>query len=1029
MNWNDLENPQVLHQNTEAPRCWYIPYHCRCNALNGAHALTQGLSEYNGYYKLLNGDWDFYYCGKESPDKIKVPSSWQMYGYDVPAYINVTYPIPLDPPYVPKKNPYGIYKRTFSLPKNWKGRNIYLNFEGVDTYFTVEINGQFVGQSQGSHLPSEFDITDFLIAGENTIAVTVFKWAWTTYLEDQDCYRLSGIFRDVYLLARPSRHIRDFFAHTTLNTINIEIETNSDTPGALSAELYTWEREKIGQTDVTVKDGKANVHFTVDNPKNWTAETPYLYTVLLAYQGEVIPVNVGLRTIEIGRLGELLINGQPVKLKGVNRHDTHPDLGHVTPLQETARELILMKQHNINCIRTSHYPNSPRFYQLCDYYGFYVLDEADLETHGTYIAPDPAFLTNDPNWTAAYMDRMTRMVERDKNHACVIIWSLGNESFMGENHRKMADWTHQRDTSRIVHYEAAGEEESCVDVFSRMYASTKFTEDYAKRTLKALRKGRYAKPFYQCEFSHAMGNGPGDLRAYWDLYYRYPNIWGGNVWEWADHAVRTCDTPEGPMTATAATLSQYGPKRNTQSASSPFFSYGGYFGEPIHDGNFCVDGLVNPDRVPSTGLLELKQVICPVQVAEKDAKVGRFTLTNRYDFTDLNQVEVRWTVSNQSGIQEEGVLPVRCKPHKSVTVTVPYTLPELSFEEYYIDFTFRTKRSTPWATAGHELGFVQLPLPVEQTVPESMPSTHMPEMQVTEQDETIEIKGEDFLYTFDKTCGQLSSIQYNGIEMLAGTPHFTLWRAPTDNDRIIRATWEKQHGLHQMKEHLQSTRILNIDKTHTEFVTSFVLSGSDGNPAVRYSVFWAFFGNGEISLSISGQVDDAIENIPRFGFELTMPAGNECIQYFGMGPENSYSDMHAASRMGVFYSTATAEFTDYITPQENGNHIRTRFLCVSDREGRGLFFKGLPDFSFSALHYTAEDLTLCRMNKDLRPRKETVVRIDYKQAGIGSGSCGPELAPCWQFKEKQFCYAFTMRPCFTESLDFVRDARVLPQIQ
>ncbi len=1042
IHWADLENPQVLQQHREPARSWYIPYHCRCNALNGAHALTQGLAEYNGYYKLLNGDWQFTYCQNraaaksileqemdtQTADKIKVPGSWQMYGYDVPMYTNYYYPIPLDPPHIPADTPVGIYHRHFTLPKIWKGREIFLNFEGVDPYFFVLVNGIFAGQSQGSHLPSEFNITEYLKEGDNSLTVIVSKWAWTTYLEDQDCYRLSGIFRDVYLLARPKAHIRDFFVHTTLATVDLDVDVTGDTKGALSAELYNWERSKIGQQDVTVKDGKAHVHFTVEQPKNWTAESPYLYTVLLAYQGEVIPVNVGLRTVTIGKLGELLINNQPVKLKGVNRHDTHPDLGHVTPLAETEQELILMKQHNVNCIRTSHYPNHPRFYQLCDYYGFYVLDETDLEAHGCLVAQDPAMLTNDPAWEGAYLDRMTRMVERDKNHACVIIWSLGNESFMGANHRKMADFAHSRD-SRPVHYEGAGEEEACTDVFSRMYATPAFSEAYAKRSLKQLKKGIQAKPFYQCEYSHAMGNGPGDLKTYWDIYYRYPNIWGGNVWEWADHAVRTCDTDQGPMTATSVNLTQYGPKRDITGASQPFFSYGGYFGEKPNDINFCVDGLVNPDRVPSSGLLELKQIICPVQIAEKDAKFGRFTLTNRYDFTDLSQVEVRWTVSNQSGVQEEGILPVRCRPHSTVIVTVPYTLPELSFEEYYIDFTFHTKVTTPWAQAGFQLGFVQLPLPVEQTVPESMPSTHMSEIRVTEEGDVLHIEGEDFHYVLDKTHGQLSSIQFNGIEMLAGTPHFTLWRAPIDNEHVIRETWEEKHYFDLAKENLQSLRILNVDKTHAELVASYTLGSHARVPVVRYSVFWAFFGNGEISVSLSGELDPAYENIPRFGLELTMPAGNEQIQYFGMGPINAYCDMHAACRMGIFRSTVTEEFTNYMKPQENGNHTNTRFLCVTDREGRGLFFKGLPDFSFSALHYTADDLTRAKLSKELTPRKETIVRIDYKQAGIGSASCGPVLAPEFQVNERQFCYAFTLRPCFTESLDLIRDARVLPQIQ
>ncbi len=1063
-----IQNPKKISEKALAPRAWYIPYTCRCGALNGAHALTDGLAEFGGMTESLKGDWDFclfntaddaarafgldFDKGAYRFDRIKVPSSWQMFGYGVPQYVNVDYPIPLDPPLVPRENPVGIYRRTFRLPKQFAGKHVYLNFEGVDTFFFVYVNGQYAGFSQGSHLPSEFDVSSLLRRSkdaDNEIIVAVCKYAWSTYLEDQDFYRVSGIFRDVYLLARPERHVRDFFVHADTESIRIEGDLNIAKPVAnpgeeekaaagnvVRAELYDQSRKLIASTQAAIdKKGRFELKFDAPEDKHlWTAETPYLYTVLLIAENEVIPVNVGLRTIALGPKGELLINGSPVKLKGVNRHDTHPDLGHVTPLKETEAELILMKRHNINCIRTSHYHNAPRFYNLCDYYGFYVVAETDLETHGTHAgametgSDTSRILTDDPDWQKAYLDRMERMVEHEKNHACIIFWSLGNEAFYGENHRAMARWTKKRDCSRLVHYEG-GADAPELDMLSRMYPSPDYVRDYCEKQLReAAENGKTVKPLYLCEYSHAMGNGPGDLRAYWDVFYKYPDAMGGCVWEWADHAVRTV---KGPMTATSAGLPQYGSDRRIPENPRTFFTYGGCFGEFPHDGNFCVDGLVNPDRVPSTGLTEYKQIICPAQISYDPETPEKVSVTNRYDFLDLEKaVRIEYRVHSQSETIAEGELKLgHCPPHKTVKCRFDADLPDITFEEIYIDLTVIAKNSTPAVPRGFTLGSCQFRLPVEQTSPETIPTGLMESMTCVTGDDgkTVTVTGRDFRYVFDLTLGQLRSAVWNGIEMLSAPTCFTAWRAPTDNDRNIRNMWQ-MHRIDHAVEECYGARIVNAAPSHVEILASYRFAAPSRMPLIKYSVFWIFFGNGEISLSVSGELAKALPSVPRFGFTLAMPAGNEKIRYFGMGPVNSYSDMHADARMDVFDSTVTGEFTHYVKPQENGNHIDTRFACVSDAEGRGLFFKGMPDFNFSALHYTPEDLTRAMLDIGLRPRRETIVHVDYKTAGIGSNSCGPELDKKYVFAEKQFNYSFTLKPVNTEYTDLLREARVLPQI-
>lgn len=1001
-----LENQNILHINTEKPRTWYIPY-------QSMDAAREGYKGESDFYKLLNGNWNFSYFknitelnqdGKAS-SILPVPSNWQMYGYDVPQYCNAAYPIPMDPPFIPNDTPIGLYEREFTLNQKMKDKEIYLNFEGVDTYFFVWVNSQFIGASQCSHMPSEFCISSKLVEGANTLSVAVFKWAWTTYLEDQDKYRISGIFRDVYMLARQPQHIQDVFIKTELDDkytnsqVTIELEMNKPFSGEIQLEVYDKNKRSVYEGKISPENFKS-YHFNMEKVDKWTAETPNIYTFILGCEGEYIPFNVGFRKIETSSEGALLINGTAVKLKGVNRHDTNPDLGGYTPIQHMEKDLNVMKTHNINTIRTSHYPNTPEFLQLCDKYGFYIIDEADLECHGMYHGgtlngkETHLMLSDNEEWSAAYVDRAERMVERDKNHACIIFWSLGNEASFGINHKKMAAYIKNRDSSRLVHYEGGGDAE-CLDVYSRMYHSVELCIEEGKK--------ESSKPFFQCEYSHAMGNGPGDLFDYWEAFYQYPRLIGGCVWEWADHAVRQ-KTEDG----------------------KDFFVYGGYFGEFPHDGNFCADGLVRPDRTPSTGLIEYKKVIQPVKVEPIDLEAGKIKLTNRFDFTNLDILECRWKIVNQGGVVEKGVIPVSVEPHLSVEVQIPYKLPEQSKEIYYLEMSFVNKQDTLWAEAGHEVAFEQFELPVKKAAQVFLNTAEMATIFVKELNNEIIIDGDEFKYIFNCFRGHFTSITKNGVEMLHQMPKFSIWRAPTDNDRGIRHEWQGQF-MHKADEKIYNCKLINATEKYAVIEAKYSISGPTFMPIVRFTVEWTIFGSGDIKCSVKANVRENLNTIPRFGLEIVLPKGNEQLKYFGMGPYDSYIDMQHLDHMGVFTSTVDEQYTPYVFPQECGNHINVKWALVHDQLGRGMLFKGSPDFNFNALHYTSNDLDQAPYTTSLKRRDETIIHIDYKQTGIGSNSCGPGLFSKYQFNEKEFSYEFILKPVFIEGLNILDEAQRIPE--
>jgi len=992
------ENLKVMHINREEPRAYYIPY-------DDAYAAKSGKRGYSPFFQILNGSWKFKYYDSvrhvkedfykndfdtDAWDDIIVPSCWQLQGYDRCHYTNAAYPFPCNPPYIPNDNPAGIYIRSFNIPELWENKEKYIVFEGVNSCFYLWINGFFAGYSQGSRMPAEFNITPYIQSGRNTVAVLVLKWCDGSYLEDQDMWRYSGIFRDVYLLARDKIHIRDVFVKQDLSddlkSAFMHCEMHTTAPCEVKAELKDRNNNTVQQASAYI-NGQGVIDMKIDHPVLWNAEVPYLYELYLYCGSEVIFIHVGFKKIEI-KEGVFLLNGKAVKLKGVNRHDSHPELGQAVPLNAMKEDLLLMKRHNINTIRASHYPNDPRFLDLCDKLGFYIIDEADLECHGINRTGNFHMLADNPEWEEAFLERAIRMVERDKNHPCIIMWSLGNESGYGRNHIAMAKWMKQRDPSRLIHYEGASAhyngnpDDSCLDVKSRMYPTYEFIEEYASNS-------ENTKPLFLCEYSHAMGTGPGDLKDYWDIIYKYPKLMGGCVWEWCDHGIKSV-TDDG----------------------KECYLYGGDFGDMPNDGNFCLDGLVYPDRSPHTGLLELKKVIAPVRVEAIDLMKGTIRVTNLYDFIDLSNVELIWkVVNNEQTVLQGEINSLWIKPHESEIFEIPYTLPELSDSQYFLNISLVQKKDTRWAEKGYEIAFEQFYLPVEVMKPK--PYRHEHNLKVVQKNDEIHIDGFDFNYVFDFCKGSFSKISKNNVDMITSVPKFNIWRAPTDNDRIIRREWYRW-GYERAVQHVYDCKVISCDVKSVKISVDFSLGGCSVLPVLHGTALWSVDGTGKIILNVKARVKKEAAFLPRFGLQIIMPKGMEEVEYFGYGPHESYIDMHNSAKIGKYLTTVDEMFEDYIMPQENGSRYKTQWAIVSNKHGMGLQFTGCPEFSFNAAHYTPEDLTFATHSHKLRKRAETIVNIDYMMSGVGSNSCGPELRHEYRLEQKEFEFALEIMPIFKE---------------
>ncbi len=984
------EDLSALHVGCEEPRAYFIPF-------DKEDAAKSGCRETSPRFSLLSGEWQFRFFarpglvpedfpqnGLEAAGTVPVPGNWQLYGLpetDRPNYTNVNYPIPYDPPYVPVDNPAGAFWREFTVEDDAQKR--YLVFEGVDSCFYLWINGAFVGYSQVSHSTSEFDVTSFVHPGVNRIAVLVLKWCDGTYLEDQDKIRLSGIFRDVYLLSRPQQHLRDYQVSTRLHGSAAEISCTVEGADAADCVFRLTAPDGSACGDGRVQGGA--VRFFLPNPVLWNAEQPQLYTLTIGYNGEWMAEKIGIREITV-RDSVVLLNGKPLKFKGVNRHDSDPYTGYAVSVEHIRRDLLLMKRHNINAVRTSHYPNDPRFPQLCDELGLYLIAEADLECHGVQPAGDFNLIANDPAFEKAVIDRQRRLVERDKNRTSVVIWSIGNESGYGPVLRRALQWLKERDPSRLTHYEGVHAGPSCddsmADVVSNMYPPLEYVREFPLEE-------KEKRPLVLCEYCHAMGNGPGDLQEYWQLMWNRPQLCGGFVWEWCDHSV-PIDAGENP----------------------PRYGYGGDWGDWPNDNNFCCDGLVWPDRRPHTGLLELKNVLCPVDVEEVDAGRGCFRLINRLQFTSPAALLGRWEVTRNGKIAAEGDFAVPdMLPGEAEEIRLPYALPEDG--RCFVRLSFAAPEDTAWWGRGDELGFRQFALPADVPVSPMRASSGCVEAEETE--ETVLLHGERFAYRFNTVTGAFDSLVYAGRELLKAPASFIVWRAPTDNDSRVKDIW-KRCGLDRVVPRVYAVDVRR-EKNGVSLAVDMALTAVMLRSPVRLSVSWHVDGNGALAMASDVRVGEWVECLPRFGLQLELDGRMDTAEFFGFGPQESYVDKRAGAAKGQYIVPVRENGQPYIRPQETGSHCGTEWGAVYDRDGAGLFVGSSRAFSFSALPYTAAELTAAGHDWELPPSEKTVLCADYKQAGIGSASCGPDLLEKYRFSDKDFHFSLCLRP-FAEKPDF-----------
>ena len=1001
------EDLDFLHENTMPPRAYYIPASHRMEDLVEHREASDRLQLLNGMWKFryFESIYDvkdaFYESGYDTSgfDEIPVPGVWQVAGYDTHQYTNIRYPFPFDPPYVPQDIPCGAYVHTFSYAKDKKAPKVYLNFEGVDSCFYVWVNGVYTGYSQVSHATSEFDVTDVIEEGENTIAVLVLKWCDGSYLEDQDKFRMSGIFRDVYLLKRPEKAVQDYRITTeiaeTCAKITLDISYYQETPVTVSVEDAAG--NVVAQTEIS-KAG--TVTLEIANPELWNTEHPYLYTLILQNADETIEDAIALRTVAIQER-VLYFNGQAIKLRGVNRHDSDPVTGFTVDVAKIKKDLTLMKEHNFNAIRSSHYPNAPYFYQMCDRYGFLVCDEADIEAHGPFMLyrkEDTDYnrfkkwnekIADDPAWEQAILDRVKRMVARDKNRFCIIFWSMGNESAYGCNFEKALAWTKKYDPSRITQYESARYRNydvtydySNLDLYSRMYPALSEIEEYLEKD--------GSKPFLLVEYCHSMGNGPGDLEDYFQIIQKDARMCGGFVWEWCDHAVA------------------HGLAKNGKTK----YYYGGDHGETIHDGNFCMDGLVYPDRTPHTGLLEYKNVYRPVRVVSYDEKTGRLVLHNYMDFDDISDyADILYEITVDGLCVQKGVLDeVSIAPHSDGVMTLKLDIPQSG--KVYLKLRYQLKKELPLLPAKHELGFDEVLLANvdgrnQTAVKWLTEAEEKNEISVSETDTEITLKASDFTYAISKRTGLFTKLQYAGRDYLNHPMELNIWRAPTDNDMYIRAKWENAHF------HEAYTRAYKVETIQNQYGVIVMSHVGVVAPTVQkildVELVWKVESSGRITASMEVSKDAEFPELPRFGVRVFFNKNLSEASYYGMGPQESYRDKHRAASHGLYRSAVKDLHEDYIMPQENGSHFDCDYVELYN--GRyGIAAVSETPFSFQASNYTQEMLAQAKHNYELEESDSTVLCIDYALNGIGSNSCGPEVLAAYRFDEKEFQFGFTLVP-------------------
>ena len=1004
------EDLKIMHENTMPSRAYYMP---------ASHDMGPLVEDRFSSDRVIcmNGTWEFQYfnsiydlqekfyeqgydCSRFT--QVEVPGVWQNYGYDSHQYTNVRYPIPLDPPYVPQENPCGAYVRKFYYEIPEEAPRAYLNFEGVDSCFYVWVNGKYVGYSQVSHATSEFDVTEVLKNGENTLAVLVLKWCDGTYLEDQDKFRMSGIFRDVYFVNRPENVVYDYFTTTEIQEEQAVITVQASYQGKAvptKLTLYDAEHKEIASQVFQENIGTVYTHkavILVKEPNLWNPEQPYLYTLVLETEGEVITDRIGLREICV-KDAVLYVNGTAIKFKGVNRHDSDPVTGFVIGLEQMKKDLQMMKESNFNAVRSSHYPNVPYFYQLCDEYGLFVIAEADNESHGTqsqYLKDSNwenvsrkwnERISDNPEFIPATLDRTQLCVHREKNRPCIIIWSMGNECGYGCTFEEALKWTKGFDSTRLTCYESSfyrsdrrKYDYSNIDIFSRMYPSLEEIQEYMDK--------KPDKPLLLIEYCHAMGNGPGDLEDYFQIIYEYDVLCGGFVWEWCDHAIYQGQAANGKEK----------------------YLYGGDFGEEVHDGNFCMDGLVYPDRTPHTGLLEYQNVYRPARVVSFCQKTGELCLENYMNYVDLKDyIYLVYEVNCDGKLLEKKqfILQESVLPHKKGTILLDITVPDSG--KCYLKVSYHLKHGTSVMAQGSRMGFDEILLKNQDgrnqqaTALLETQEQKEAEVQVSETDRFLSVRSDTFFYVYNKLSGLFEQLSVDGEELLETPMELNIWRAPTDNDRKIKQEWIDA-GYDRSKARAYDTH-WEMNGEGIRIYSTVSVAAVAIQKVLDIEAVWKIYRTGEISVKMHVKKDREFPRLPRFGIRLFLRGEYENLKFYGLGPHESYRDKCRSCSHGLYDTTVEEQHEDYICPQENGSHTDCDYLML-EKENQIVTAVSSRPFSFNVSYYSQEELTRKAHNFELEKSGSTIVCLDYAQNGIGSNSCGPELRKEYQFTEETFTF-------------------------
>ncbi|NBC68759.1 DUF4981 domain-containing protein [Paenibacillus sacheonensis] len=1001
-----------------------MPFDSVEEALRGDRSASRSFESLNGMWKFAWAEnpskriVDFYEDSFDHAgwDEIKVPTHWQLQGYDYPQYTNIRYPWEasedLVQPFAPTKyNPVGSYVRSFQVPEGWEGQPVFISFQGVESAFYVWLNGELVGYSEDTFTPAEFDLTPYLRAGDNKLAVEVYRWCDASWLEDQDFWRMSGIFRDVYLYTAPKAHVYDFFATTELDADykNAELKLRATLMNyferqlgtvTVEAQLYDANGSAVLSQPIAVHammgsdtaelEIEASAH--VANPLKWSAEQPNLYTLVISLKDEegilleAVSSRVGFRSFEI-KDKLMLINGKRIVFKGVNRHEFSCHTGRALGYEDMLTDVKLMKAYNINAVRTSHYPNNPLWYELCDEYGLYVIDETNLETHGSWDYHSPVIAPktvpgSDPAWTANVLDRANSMLQRDKNHPSIVMWSLGNESFGGDNFIRMHDFLREADPSRVVHYEGTTmwrASEAATDVESHMYTRPAQVQEFGLNP-------NSPKPFILCEYSHAMGNSVGGLHLYTELFDTVPLVQGGFIWDWVDQAIWT---------------------KNADGLE--YMAYGGDFGEQPHDGNFCGNGLIFADRSVSPKLLEVKQCYQNASVTAVDLRKGVVSLLNKYLFTDLDAFTLQWSVALDGREAARGTLDASAAPGESTEITIP--LPERRAEdgEAVLTVSLLTKTAAQWADAGHEVAFQQFVLPsaAQEAAPVGGAAALAGKLEIAEEGDKLIVRGEGFSAAVNRNNGALASYVTGGSELLKGELAPNFWRAYTDNDRGSKhhercATWRsagEERTLRSLSWKLEADRVV--------IRAGFTLpTTTESSCTVTYDVL----STGAIEVGLQLNPGEGLPEIPEIGMMLTMDGSFDQLEWYGKGPQDSYWDRQHGAKIGRYAGTVAEQFVPYLRPQECGNKVAVRSASVSNGQGASLRFAGEPLIELNALPYTPFELEAYDHVYKLPASDKTVVRVNHKQMGVGGdNSWGATAHPQYLLHANQiYSFRFTL---------------------